>query len=331
MKARFTFVLRSVAIIALLGVSAWFTMQIFNTNVFEDEFVPVSPKAPEDISITHEEDINVKPQPTKATPKTNIPKTTTPPTKAASHKPEKSEPLPDYAGVISQVSGVAYRNKASGSRFKLSVNDKVFVKDHIETDKDSGLLIVFIDSTRLSLGEKTSCVIDDFMFDKSAQTDSGFGLRLIQGACRVVTGLITTLNPDRFRVETRMATIGIRGCELGFQAAPEEEKIYVMGLNSKEAVVVSSTGDGAPVRDIHTGKPIANAKVSPLVVKDAGTVVTVSKGLGTSARPMSPGELRGITTATTPLLSVKHSANVQPNSTVFVITPQKRDREDTEK
>jgi hypothetical protein len=330
MKARFTFVLLSVAIIALLGVSAWFTMKIFDTNLVESEFTPVAPKVPEDISITHEEDVTVKPQPAKSTPRTNVPKTTARPPKVASHKPAKSEPLPDYAGVISQISGVAYRNKASGSRFKLSVNDKIFVTDHIETDKDSTLLIVFIDSTRLSLGEKTSCVIDDFMFDKSAKTDSGFGLRLIQGACRVVTGLITTLNPDRFRVETRMATIGIRGCELAFQATPEEEKIYVMGLNSKEAVVVSSTSDGTPVRDIHTGKPIANAKVSPILVKDQGMVVTVSKGLGASARPMSPGELRGITTVTTPLSSVKHSANVQPNSTVFVITPQKRDRGATE-
>ena len=331
MKARFTFLLLSVGIVALLGVCAWFTMQIFDTNLSESAFEPVQPKAPADISITHEDIVTAESQPTKPKQKAQSPTTAMRPPKVTTQKQTDTEPLPDYAGMVAQLSGKAYKNRASGARFELSVRDKIFLDDHIETKADSRLVISFIDNTRLSLGEKTSCVIDEYVFDKSAREDSGFGLRLIQGACRVVTGLITTLNPERFRVETRMATIGIRGCELGFQTKPEEDKVYVLGLNSKEAVVVSSTENGSAVRDIHTGKTAEDAEVSALVVVDAGTVVTVSKGLGRSVRAMSPAEMRGITMATAPLSSVKHTPKVQHNSTVFVITPEKRDRGETEK
>lgn len=325
MKARFTFALLSLAIVALLGVCAWFTLQIFDTQVAEEDFNPASPKQPEDISFTHEEIVTVKPSPL---PEPAKPMKAPPRPQPVTPKPVQTiaqeEPLPDHAGLVAQLVGKAYRTKGSGARFELSQSDKVFENDNIETDKDSRLIIVFIDNTQLSLGEKTRCTIDEYLFDKSARRDSSFGLRLVEGVCRVVTGMITTLNPDRFKVETRMATIGIRGCELAFRAKPEEEQVYVLGLNAKESVVVSSTDDGAVIRDIHSGDENKDIAITSEVINDQGTVVTITKGLGRSSRPVSPEELRTITTDTSPLNSVKHTPKVQPNSTVFVITPEER-------
>ncbi len=326
MKARLTFALLSLAIVALLGVSAWYTIRIFDTNVVENDFEPAVPRQPDDISFTHEENVTVADTP--ETRGNDARSAAAARTRSGREKPTPeavSEPLPEHAGYVAQLVGKAYRTKESGARFELSQNDRIFEDDNLETDKESRLIIVFVDNTQLSLGEKTRCTISDYLFDKSARQDSSFSLRLVEGVCRVVTGLITTLNPERFKVETRMATIGIRGCELAFRAEPEEERVYVLGLNSEEAVVVSSSDDGALIRNILTGEDEKGVEISSDVINEQGTVISVTKGLGRSMRAISPADLRDITTDTSPLNSVKHTPKVQPNSTIFVISPEKRD------
>lgn len=332
MKARFTFVLLSVAIVALLAVCAWFTMQIFSTDLEGESYVPGRLTPPEDFSIAHDETVtpnttpvqkakNARPKPAPA------PSMVTAKPQAA---PPKSSSLPNYAGKVSQVTGEAYKNKAAGVRAKLSPQSEIFLNDNIETGPESTLIITFVDNTRLSMGEKTACIIDEYVYDPSGESDCSFAMRMVKGVCRIVTGFITDLNPDRFKVETRMATIGIRGCELGFQSKPEEEKIFVVGLGSDEAVVVSSADKGAPVNNMVTGEN-TGAETTPLIVSNPGTVVIVAKGLGRSTRAMSPGEERQLTTDTSPLKSVKQDATVNPNSTIFVIGPKKKTSRDTDR
>ena len=320
MKARLTFALLSIAIIALLGVCAWYTMRIFDTEIAEGDFQPVKPVAPEAISMTHDETVTVPASSEKPAPPERI-KPQKPAVPSAQPAAE-AEPSLDHAGSIAQIAGTAYRTKPAGTRFQLSANDKIYLNDNIETEADSRVVITFIDNTQLSIGEKTRCTIDDYIFDKSRQKESSFGLRLISGTCRVVTGFITMLNPERFRVETRMATIGIRGCELAFMATTEEEKVYVLGLTSKESVEVASSDKGTALRDITTGEEDKDVQTSSVVVSEQGTLVIVSKGLGRSVRGITPAELREITTETSPLNSVKHTPRVQPKSTVFVISPE---------
>ncbi len=330
MKARLTFALLSAAIIALLGVSAWFTMSIFDTKIDDAAFSPVQPEAPDTISITHEESVTLQTTVRKDQTPVRRPAAPITPERKAPKKPAKTAPMPDYAGTVAQITGEAFRNKTSGVRAKLTASDKIFLNDNIETGPKSRLVIAFIDNTRLSLGEKTTCIIDEYAYDSTAQSESGFAMRLVHGACRVVTGFITDLNPERFKVETRMATIGIRGCELGFSSQQEEENVFILGLGSDEAVVVSSSEKGATVRDILTGDK-TEAESTSVVINDPGTVVTMSQGLGRTVQPMSPGEMRGIMADTAPLKSVKHKTTVNPNSTTFVISPKKRDGGDTDK
>jgi len=51
------------------------------------------------------------------------------------------------------------------------------------------------------------------------------------------------MNPDRFKVTTRMATIGIRGCELGFKITKESENVYVINLAGKETVRITTQAE----------------------------------------------------------------------------------------
>lgn len=316
MKARFTFTLLSAAIVALLILCAWFTMQIFSTDL-SGEYYTAKPSAPgESVSITHEETVKLKDKPQQAT-------RTTAPNPSQSTPPVHSVPQLEFAGIVSRISGDAYKSKPSGARIKLNLKDTILLNDHIETAPASSILITFADKTQLSLGEKTSCIIDEFVLDKSGNTDSAFAMRLLQGVCRVVTGLVTTLSPDRFKVETRMATIGIRGCELAFSSKPEEEKIFILGLGRNESVELSSAEDGSAIRDILTGEKDPNIKTSSIVVMDPGTVVILSKGLGRSVRQVSATELREITVDTSPLKSAAHTPKVNPQSTTFVVTPSR--------
>lgn len=329
MKSRLTFLFISTALVALLAVCAWFTMRIFETNLAVDEFQPAVPVQPGEPGTTIEDHITAPPPPGE----NGNAKDTIPGSRSGreAKRPEKDDAGSKtgegvkLAGRAIQVSGLAFKVKASGAQEKLSVNGQIFLNDQIETGPQSRLTIEFIDKTHISLGENTACTIDEYLFDSDNAGDNCFSMRLFKGVCRVVTGLITTLNPGRFRVETRMATIGIRGCDLGFKVSGEQEKILVLGLGSKEAVVVSSAEDCSPVREILTRKPVEDINITPVVVTDPGCLITLTKGLGRSVRPLDAADLRDFTIQVSPLKSAFQAPKVDPGRTVFTISPGTRD------
>jgi hypothetical protein len=80
--------------------------------------------------------------------------------------------------------------------------------------------------------------IDEYVYTPGGKK-SNCALRFVRGVFRVITGQITKLNPERFRVKTRMATIGIRGCDLGFTVTELAEDVYVIAFHEAgESVVV---------------------------------------------------------------------------------------------
>lgn len=102
------------------------------------------------------------------------------------------------------------RGDASSDGHSLAVGSSVTVGDVLHTGPQARLEVVFIDGTRLTLGENATLAVDSFVYDPAAARGDVL-LRLKQGAVLLVTGLVGKLPQRPFKLISPVATIGIRG------------------------------------------------------------------------------------------------------------------------
>ena len=82
--------------------------------------------------------------------------------------------------------------------------------DVLVTSTDSGLAFIMRDGTRVSLGPQTELTVAQFAYDPS-HGKFALLLKLGRGILAYVSGKIATFSPEAVRVETPVATIGVRG------------------------------------------------------------------------------------------------------------------------
>lgn len=96
------------------------------------------------------------------------------------------------------------------------VGDKLAANDVIQVDAGS-VGMTFQDGTRVSLGPKTRFEISEFEFDP-VEGKLGMLLKLISGKLQYISGRISELAPDAVKVETPVATVGVRGTRFVVEA-----------------------------------------------------------------------------------------------------------------
>lgn len=125
-------------------------------------------------------------------------------------------------GLVDESVGEVTATRADGTRVALTQDTPVYQGDVIETADDAALSITFIDETAFSLGEDARMVLDEMIFDPDTMEGSST-FSVVQGVFMFVSGEIAANNPDEMIVRTPVATIGIRGTQVGGQAAQEGE------------------------------------------------------------------------------------------------------------
>lgn len=88
---------------------------------------------------------------------------------------------------------------------------ELLVGDEIITKIQSRVQVMLTDDTIITIGPKSSFGFDDFVFDET--NNSKISLHSSRGFFRSVTGKIAKIAPERFKVKTVSATIGIRGTD----------------------------------------------------------------------------------------------------------------------
>lgn len=114
-------------------------------------------------------------------------------------------------GTISLVEGKAtiLRN---GQTLSANMGDKIENKDVISTQVNSKIKITFIDNTIVTIGKESSLNIEEYIFNTSTK-EAKTELNVLKGAFHTITGEIGKVNPDKFKLKTKSASIGIRGTE----------------------------------------------------------------------------------------------------------------------
>jgi hypothetical protein len=94
----------------------------------------------------------------------------------------------------------------------------LFQGDVLRTGSPGTVGVILHDDTTLSLGAGSEVHLAEFVFEP-AEGKLGFVLRLTRGVLGFVSGKIAKLAPEATRVETPVATLGIRGTRLAARIA----------------------------------------------------------------------------------------------------------------
>ncbi len=116
-------------------------------------------------------------------------------------------------GKITLLEGEAFVKRGEET-LRLNISDQISNNDFIETKINSKVKITFIDNTIITIGKESSLKIEDYFFDSNNKNSAKTELSVSKGAFHAITGQIGKVNPEKFKLKTKNATIGIRGTEI---------------------------------------------------------------------------------------------------------------------
>ncbi len=131
-----------------------------------------------------------------------------------------------YANVAKVVAlkGDAYIIRGK-QEIKLDLLTKILKDDIVKTKDNSKIQIIFKDNTIITIGKNSQLAISDYVFDeKNNQYKADFGL--LKGTFRTITGRIGKISPDRFKLNSKSSTIGIRGTQIISNVQIDGDIIY---------------------------------------------------------------------------------------------------------
>ena len=96
---------------------------------------------------------------------------------------------------------------------KLARKAEVYADDLLTTGKKGRLQVRFTDGSRLSLRSDTEFKIAEYRFDAAEPTEGKAIYKLLKGGMRTLSGQIGKVDKEDYRLETTVATIGIRGTD----------------------------------------------------------------------------------------------------------------------
>ncbi len=111
-------------------------------------------------------------------------------------------------GIISSIDGKILILR-DGLETIANQNDILKKQDTLKSIGNSKAQIIFKDQTIVSIGKNSILNIEKYLFDDTANSD--IKLNMSAGVFRVITGKISKIAPNRFKLKTKNALIGIRG------------------------------------------------------------------------------------------------------------------------
>ena len=140
-------------------------------------------------------------------------------TAARAQSPAASAEVADQtlrAGIAKVVGGEVRVLGAKGMR-PLEAGDAVFSGDRLVSGKYGLASVVLRDGTTLVLGNNSQLQIQKFAFNATT-ADGNMLVELLQGSVRLLTGLISKINPDAVQVKSGTLLVGVRGTDFIVEA-----------------------------------------------------------------------------------------------------------------
>jgi len=169
------------------------------------------------------------------------------------------------AGEVVLARGVVTAQPPSGPGRVVGSGSELRAGDTVTTSARSVAVLKLVDGTRITLRPDSAFQVE--AIDITPERESA-ALRLFKGGLRAVTGFISKRNSDGMRLNTSVATIGIRGTELdarlcGQDCAAEAERRPAAAGRVAFATgkVIARAANGDRARDLTAGAPVYSGDV----------------------------------------------------------------------
>lgn len=159
---------------------------------------------------------------------------------------EQQEPAPTTrVGHVAQLDGQASARDLDGKVRLLKMNSRIFEGDRLETTMDSRLYILMDDGAEVHLKPDSVLKISEYRITAGYGKESSSIMDLIRGGLRKITGSIGASTLSSYRVQTGLATIGIRGTEYVIKLCKMDDCSRTASRNDTDAKLHAAVLDGA--------------------------------------------------------------------------------------
>ena len=96
----------------------------------------------------------------------------------------------------------------------------IYAEDQVTTGEKSFAVLQFVDGAKVTVRPESVLLVKEYAFtggDEDIAT-----LSLIKGGLRVVTGAMAKSNPEKYKVETPTALMGVRGTDFSLMICEDE-------------------------------------------------------------------------------------------------------------
>lgn len=211
-------------------------------------------------------------------------------------------------GYVSAVRGDVIAINRDGVARAFAVENCIFADDLINTDKRSRVQMILHDNTVVTLGQKSTITISDYMWSETENTGS-FNVIITEGIFRIMGGAIAKSCPKNFIAHTPSATIGIRG------------STYAGKVDGPALTVVLESGKGIDVYNDHgsaalvvpgTGTTVNDIGHAPAAARlfNIPEMSVIREGLEMDASDGGPGSIIGPGSVIINKSKIKDSINI---------------------
>jgi len=165
---------------------------------------------------------------------------------------------PGAVGEVSLVIGLARLSAGSGQGAVVARGMPVHAGDRIETEQGGHVHLRFSDGGFVSVRPGSRLVIEAYHLDPAHPAENSIRFTLERGVLRSITGKAAEADHDRFRLNTPLAAIGVRGTDFVVQSADN----LVRATVHSGAIVLAPLGEGCSVAGLGPCKTAAARTLS---------------------------------------------------------------------
>ena len=150
-------------------------------------------------------------------------------------------------GAISELRGIGeVLRQGTDDSLEAELQLSIASMDNIRTG-NGRLSVRFLDDSVVSLTERSSIVVDEYIFDPDPSR-SRLALNMASGTARFLTGALGRINKENVSIRTPVASIAIRGTSFTTHVSEIGETMVILlpdenGESSGEIVVTSMAGE----------------------------------------------------------------------------------------
>lgn len=139
-----------------------------------------------------------------------------------------------------------------GNMITAKIGTSLEKQDTLKTGDNSKAQLLFNDDTSITMGKNSELKVEKYFFEGgNAASNAEFGM--LKGFFKSVTGKMGKISPDKFKLKTKNATIGIRGTHILASIQDDIEKIactqgaiYVEALGASVDVMAGEITEVLP-------------------------------------------------------------------------------------